>query len=448
MSDVTDLPLIASAASAQAVLPGRAGWLTTLRAAGLEQFRGDGLPTRRVEDWRYTATALKTMSKTAFTLAALAEDVVLAAIPADRALDVAGAHKIVFVNGRYAPELSDLTAAPAGLTVTSLAKVLESDPASVEGHLGRLQALEGFPFAALATGFLNDGVVIQVAGAAVVETPVHVISIAAAGEGQALAFTPRLLIQAAAGSTATVIESHIGASATAQTFTNAVTEVTVAEGATLNHYKLQNEEDAATHIAALSVEVAARGTYEGFQLSFGGAVARNDIRLLFTGEEATAQVNGAYGAASGQHMDTTSRIIHAVPSCASGQVYKGVLDGTGRGVFQGRIDVERAAQHTDGQQLHKALLLSRGAEVDIKPELRIYADDVKCSHGATAGELDDNALFYLRSRGLDAETARGLLIEGFLDDVIDKVAVEAVKEAMAAHVHAWLNRRIQAAKEA
>jgi len=437
MADAMELPLLSHADRVTPDLPGQAAWLAELRGRGLARFKEEGLPHRKVEAWKYTR--VDGLAKAGFVPATAAETPPVTAIPAGKTLGLEGAHTIVFVNGRYMPALSDLTAVPAGLQVESLAKVLDSDPDAVSDVLGRLQPLDGYPFAALNTGFLNDGLVVRVQDGATVDTPLHIVSIAAAGDTP-VAFNPRLLLLAGKGSRATVVESHVGLPGGA-TFTNLVREIAVAEKAVLNHYVFQNEEKTATHIAATQVQIAARGAYETFSLSFGAALARADIRVEFTGEEATAKVNGGYAAGEGQHLDTAGVIDHAVPSCTSEQTYRGVLDGNGRGVFQGRANVFRGAQHSDAHQLHKALLLSRKAEVDAKPELMIWADDVQCSHGATAGELDDDALFYLRARGIDDATARALLIEGFLDEVVEGIAVDAVRTAMIAQVHAWLAGR-------
>lgn len=426
---VTTLPMLDAAPPASGP-----AWLAALRGEGLASYEAQGLPGRRSEAWKYTRidTLLK---KLAFVPAPAAAP---AQVP-EGALRCDGP-RLVLVNGRFAPELSALGALPKGVAVRSLADALAADPAAVEPHLGRLQPLDGYPFAALNTGVLGDGLVIHIKDGALVEAPLHVISIAQ-GEGEgggAVAFHPRLLVTVGAGAVATLLESHVGSG---ETLSNTVTEITVGADAVLHHYKVQNEDAAATHLAATQAVVGAKAVYEAFALSFGARLARHDIRVCLDGEGAEARVNGAYAADSGQHMDTSSFIDHALPHCTSAQTYKGVVDGTGRGVFQGRINVRRDAQGTNGHQLHKALLLSRKAEVDTKPELTIYADDVQCSHGATCGELDQDQLFYLRARGLDEAEARGLLIEGFLDDVIDSVSSDAVRLAMRDMVHAWLLTR-------
>lgn len=431
--DTTDgLPFVRASLDQAAAAPSPAAWLERLRADGLAAFQAHGLPSRRTERWKYTNVgALKTLPF------APAPEVSLDSAPLGKALDVAG-HRVVLVNGRLHDGLSD-AGAPAGVEIRPLADVLRDDPGSLEGRLGRLMPVEGHPFAALNSAVLADGLVLRVQRGAMVETPLHVISVAAAGD-QAAVFHPRLFVDIGDGAVATLLESHVGLGGAA-TFSNGVTEIIVGDDATLTHAVLQNEEREAVHLASVQARLGTKSVYDGFRLSFGGRLSRADLRVAFTGEHAEARLNGAYAAGQGQHMDTTGYVDHAVPCCRSENVYKGVLDGTGRGVFQGKIHVARAAQKTDGHQLHKALLLSREAEIDTKPELEIYADDVKCAHGAAAGALDEDALFYLMARGIAPDDARALLIEGFLDDVIDGVASDSLRDAMLKRVHAWLEGR-------
>ncbi len=430
---VTDLPILASARAHP--VPGGAPWLADLRGRGLTAFEGQGVPGRRTEAWKYTRIDAL-MKKTAFVPPPLIDEPTPSDIPCHLALGAEG-HRLVLVNGRFSAELSDLDALPRSIKVQSLASALETDPQAIEPYLGSLQPLEGYPFAALNTGLMGDGLVIRIKDGALIETPLHVISVAHAPGEAPVAFHPRLLVMVGKGAVATLLESHVGVDG-GETLSNGVTEISIGDDAVFHHYKVQNESRKATHLAAAQVVVGAKAVYEAFALSFGARLARHDIRVCLDGEGAEARVNGAYAADTGQHMDTSSYIDHALPNGTSHQTYKGVVDGSGRGVFQGRINVARAAQGTSGNQLHKALLLSRKAEVDAKPELTIFADDVQCSHGATCGQLDDDHMFFLRARGLNEDEARGLLIEGFLDDVIDTVSAPAVQASMKDMVHAWL----------
>jgi Fe-S cluster assembly protein SufD len=258
-----------------------------------------------------------------------------------------------------------------------------------------------------------------------------------------LAFHPRVLILAGRNSHATVVESHVGLGDRPY-FSNLVSEVTLREGAVLGHYKLQNEQPGAFHLAATQVRLDSRSTYDGFVLSLGARLSRNEIRAHLGGGEIECRLNGAYAVAGDQHVDNTTFIDHAAPGSRSREVYKGVLDETARGVFQGKILVRPHAQKTDGHQLNRALLLSRGAEVDSKPELEIYADDVKCSHGAAIGEIDEDQLFYLRARGIDRMTARAILVEAFLGEVLDEIRLDAAREAYRGLLAGWLAARREA----
>ncbi|MEO5374702.1 MAG: Fe-S cluster assembly protein SufD [Alphaproteobacteria bacterium] len=411
---------------------GAGGRLAEVRRAGLARYGAVGLPTTRAEAWKYTT--LNALRKIAFVPAALAASPpVVDALPAGRVLAVAGC-RIVLVNGRMTPALSDLASLPAGVTVETLDAALERDWVRAA-----LERAPEEPLEALNAAYAGDGVVIAVAAGAEVTLPLHLVSVGAAGTEPVMAH-PRVVVALGRGARLTLLESQVGFGGTPY-FGNTVVDVSLAEGAALGHYVLQNGADDASLIGSTRVVVERRAVYEAMILTVGGALCRNDLRVTLAGEGAECRVGGAYAADGHRHVDNTLMIDHAVPDTVSRQVFKGVLDGHARGVFQGRILVRRDAQRTDGRQVHKALLLSRTAEVDCKPELEIYADDVKCAHGATAGELDEDAMFYLRARGLDPETARGLLIEAFLDDVIDGIGVEAVREAMADVVRDWLARR-------
>ncbi|MCK4868152.1 MAG: Fe-S cluster assembly protein SufD, partial [Alphaproteobacteria bacterium] len=259
-------------------------------------------------------------------------------------------------------------------------------------------------------------------------------------EGQAVAFHPRNLVVAGKGSRATLIESHIGAGEGSY-FSNSITDIQVARGATLTHAKLQDEGPKAFHVALVRVCIGDEACYDNFVLHRGAELARNEVHARIDGTGAECRLNGAYLGANRQHMDNTTVIEHKAPGSSSSEVFKGALDGRARGVFQGRIVVHRDAQQTEGNQLNKTLLLSRDAEMDTKPELVIYADDVKCSHGATIGELDDAALFYLRSRGIDEATARDILVSAFLNEAVEELRDPTLADAFRARIEGWVDAR-------
>jgi Fe-S cluster assembly protein SufD len=436
---ITPAPLSDTLPSSGAALPGgQVAWVRHARQEGATLWQAQGAPSVKVEQWKYTN--LRDMLKVPFRAARPADEIGLDAIPAGVALTL-DAHVLVFVNGRFSPELSDLDALPKGVAVATLATMLETEPHAVEPFIGRIADAADLPFAALNQAGLEDGFVVRVKTGATLEKPLHIVQVSTT-EGTPTAHQPRNVIVLEAGAVATIAESWIGTDSDTPTLRNAVTEVHVGPDAVLTHQILQNLPDAAYNLAATAVKVEAKGVYDSFVLQVGGKLSRHDLRVELAGRHAECRLNGAYGATGTQHMDTTSFIDHAVPECTSNEVYKGVLGGKAKGVFQGKILVRKDAQKTDGNQLHKALLLERGAEVDTKPELEIYADDVTCSHGATTGELDAVALFYLRSRGIDPETARMLLIEGFLDDVVERIPGEANREAFKEVIHRWQRRRI------
>lgn len=441
---LSELPVVAAAENLSPVLPGgHLPWLAELRRTAIAAFLEQGLPHRRTEAFKYSFSALGVVGRLDFVPALIAGEATLEALPPE--VPALEGHRIVLLNGSVSAQFSDQAALPAGVSVQSLAAVLAQDPQSLEGVLGGAVSYDERPFAALASGLVDDGVVVRIAAGVTLEKPIHIVSVTAPPGDAPILAQPRILVLAEANSQATLLESHVALGET-ETLSLPVVEITLEAGAALTHVKVRNDAAKALHVASRAVVVKAGAVYRGFALSLGGAVARDDIALTLAEPHAQGSLHGAYAARAYQHMDTTISVDHAAESCSSSQVYKGVLDQHGRGVFQGKILVRHGAQHTDGQQLHKALLLSDTAEVDVKPELKIYADDVSCSHGAACGELDDEALFYLQARGLDEATARDLLIEGFLDDVLEQLEDDSVREALMGLVRGWLDGRKEGGK--
>ncbi len=399
-----------------------------LRQQGLDRFTALGLPTRRTEAWRYTD--LRDVARTAWTLAPAAVD------PAQAApwlADTDADRRLVLVNGRFRPDLS--TPDLPGVTATPLDGLLADGDGAAAAVLDEALTSGERPFLALNTAFLDGGLVVRLAPGATVGRLEIVCLTLPGGDAPAMSH-PRLIIEAGDGADATLVERHVGPAG--PILTTPVLQITVGAGARLGHYKLQREGGETSHLATVLVQVARDAVYDGFMLSTGGAVARTEVAAVLTGRGGECRLSGTYLGRGRQVLDTTTVVRHAVPDCRSRQVIKGVLDDQARGVFQGRIEVARDAQRTDGYQMNRALLLSPQAEIDSKPELEIFADDVKCSHGATAGELDAEALFYLRSRGLDAERARALLIEAFVVEVLDEIADDAVRQHFTEIVTDWL----------
>lgn len=394
-------------------LPGAAlPWLKRARGEALARFAAAGFPTTHDEDWKFTSVAA--IEKQAFRPAP-AE----AAVTADASPWQLGtpAHRLVFVNGRYAPALSQLLPLPAGAVVRSLAEVLERSPQLAEPWL----AAEGGAFADLNGAFFGDGAFIQLGDGVAVEAPIHLLYLTTV---DGLAVQPCNVIVAGVNAQATVIEQYAG---TAAGLTNAVTRIVAGRDARIEHCKLQQEGAQAFHVASILASQAAGSGFTSHSLSLGAALARNDITTRFDGERCETVLNGLYVAGGRQHVDHRTRIDHASPAGTSREFYRGILDGHARGVFSGRIVVHKDAQRTDASQANHNLLLSREAEVDTRPQLEIYADDVKCSHGATVGQLDENMLFYLRSRGVEEGLARNLLTYAFVREVVERIRLQSLR---------------------
>jgi Fe-S cluster assembly protein SufD len=431
-------PFLDQALADSAGIPGaKVEWLSELRGRGASIYGDRGLPGRRDEYWRYTN--LNALGKNDFELANGGPAVDVPPLP-HRAVAELASYRIVFVNGRLRPDLCVLDDMPDGVLIAGLGDMIAAAPERLQPVLGQNLDLHDMPLAALNTAFMRDGMVLFVDGGVDVDKPVHLVSITVPG-ATPMMLQPRHLVVLGDGAKATLIESHIGGSDSPY-FNNLVSELTLGDGAELNHYTFQEEGPAAVHISATALNLGASATYDGFLLQSGGLIGRVETRAVLNGSDSDCRLDGIYLGTGDQLLDTTTYVEHAAAGCRSRQVYKGVLDGKARGVFQGKIHVRPDAQQTDGHQLSRALLLSPRAEIDTRPELEIYADDVKCSHGATAGELDSEALFYLMSRGIPADTARRMLIEAFVGEALSEIRLSPVAEDFSAHVRNWLNANI------
>jgi Fe-S cluster assembly protein SufD len=434
MKDAAAAPYTAEFARVQATLPGAGiAWLDELRARAMSRFAETGFPTVRDEAWKYTD--LRRLAASSFEAAparpAAPRYEALAPFLVDGAGPVA-----VFVDGQFAPALSKLDGLPKGVTFRSLAKLLMESPALVERHLGRIAPPDVTGgLVALNTALMADGVALILDRNVQLDAPVQILNITSGGSG--FVTHPRLLVIAGEGSAATLVESF-AALGTARGFTDAVAEIALGPAARLRHVRLQEESDSAWHVGLIGVCAARDAGYEGFVVSAGGRLSRTDIRARLDGKGAECTLRGATLVRGRQHADITTDIEHVSGNAQSRQMFRAVLDDHSRSVFQGRVFVAEDAQRTDAQQSNRNLLLSRGAVADSKPELIIHADDVKCSHGATVGDLDRNALFYLRARGIDERTARGLLIEGFVRELIDAAPGGAVRARIERSVASWL----------
>jgi Fe-S cluster assembly protein SufD len=396
---------------AEGVLPGGAA-LRRTRQTAIGRFALLGFPTTHNEEWRYTnlAPLLKTPYRPA------------PAGPLPAGLPKAA---LVFVNGRFAPELSTAHELP-GLSVSSLKQAIASG--AIEDRIGSVAAFEENALVALNTAMFEDGALIVIADGAVIAEPIELLFLSLAG-GTPVVSYPRNVILAGRDSQAQVVETYRG-SGTAGSFTNAVTEVFAADGAVFEHYKLQEENQAALHFGMLAVRQGASSTVVSHNIALGAALARNEIAAVLDGEGAECNLNGLYVTAGRQHVDNYTTLDHARPHSTSRELYKGVLDGKSQAVFHGRIIVRPEAQKTDAIQRNRNLLLSDGAVINTKPQLEIYADDVKCTHGATVGQVDPDAIFYLRSRGIALEEARKLLTYAFTSEMTSAMKVASVRESL------------------
>jgi Fe-S cluster assembly protein SufD len=406
------------------------------KAIGL--FGEKGLPHRRIEEWKYTdlRAALKDAPQpsvgdaTKITIA----DVIVAMGP----LEAIDAYRVTFVNGAYRPELSSIKGA-AGLEMKPLGASLAEAQDKVGESLTRFGGPGDDVLIALNTAYMTDGAVVRIAEGKTLAKPLLVLFVGA-GASRRMTAT-RNMISVGKGAAATIVEAYLtlpGAAGEGQA--NAATEVVVGEGANVTHVKCAME-TGAVHLASLVATLNAGATYRSFQLTAGPALARNQIFATFAGEEAKLDLSGAFLARGTAHADTTLVVDHAVPRCESRELYKGVLDGEAKGVFQGKVIVRPDAQKSDGKQMAQVLMLSPDVEFDSKPELEIYADDVVCGHGSTSAEIDDEHLFYCKSRGIPEAEARALLTEAFVGEAIEKVDSEPVREALLAFARQWLKAK-------
>jgi len=400
-------------------------WLRAVRRSAFDQFNALGLPTTRHEDWKYTNVSV--IGKRPWHFASqrtdrpgLIDGSDVQGIVDELALDPAG-HRLVFVNGLHAPRLSKVNGLPHGVFVGSLARALREMPQRLQGTIAAQTYADGFT--ALSTAFLTDGFAVVLPPGEVIDQPLHMLFLTDEG---GLAVQPFNVVLAGARSGCVIVEHFVGLGGDAY-WTNAVTRIVADEQADVQHYRLQQEGSKAFHIASVAAAQQRASCFTSHAFAFGAALSRTGIGTSLNAANAQATLNGLYFVGGRQHVDHHTRIDHAAPHCTSREYYRGVLDGAARGVFNGRIIVHRDAQKTDTHQANHNLLLSRDAEVDTKPQLEIYADDVKCTHGATVGQLDENQLFYLRARGVEEHTAWALLTYAFARDIVERVRIDSLR---------------------
>jgi Fe-S cluster assembly protein SufD len=416
------------------LLPGDQA-IAAQRDAAFDLFAKQGLPHRRVEEWKYTD--LRALMRDAKPLAAPPDAAAKArAEDAGRLLADIEARRLVFVDGVFVPELSDLRNLEPGLTVASLAQALSDGDPTLAAHLGKLAPASDIAVA-LNAAFMGDGAVIRIAAGATIEHPLHLLFVVS--EKPAATFV-RSLVVIEEGARAMLVESHEGP-AGSDYQVNAALELFASDRAHVDHVKIIGEGADALHVSTLAAAIGARARFNSFTFTTGGAVVRNQLFLKFDGEGTVAGIRGASLLKGRQHADTTLIADHIARDCQSREVFKTVLDDEGHGVFQGRIIVRPHAQKTDAKMMTQALLLSERAEADNKPELEIFADDVQCGHGATAGALDDELKFYLMARGIPAAEAEALLIQAFLGEAIEGIEHAGLREALMESIANWLRER-------
>jgi Fe-S cluster assembly protein SufD len=420
----------------------KSSWLVGLRQAALERFTAHGFPGPKEEDWRFVNLA--PFRAREFRLAdgsdqgRVSLDVIapyLFAIP--------GARTLIFVNGQFVPDLSKVAELPRGVRVASLSAALTSDATLLDQHLGKYAKAEESGFTALNTALVKDGLFVHVKSGVDAGAPIHAVFLSD-GRFDGAATHPRNFIFAEAGARVSVIESYVGLTEGTY-FTNAVTEAIVGDGAHLEHIKIQRESEQAYHVGTTHIDQGKDSRGVSHSVSFGAALCRNNLDVVLSGPGVEAQMLGLYMGRGKQEIDNHTSLLHAHPNCGTREIYKGILDDRSHGVFNGKIYVTPLAQKTDAKQTNRALLLSDQATIDTKPQLEIFADDVKCTHGATVGNLDLLAAFYLKSRGIGGSLARQILTYAFAAEVLEEIPYPSIRKALEAVVMSRLDQLVEVA---
>lgn len=413
------------------------GAVHALRRKAIERFTSAGFPTTRDEDWRFTNTASLARMNFVASDRDAAQRVTLDDV-AQYLFPNAGGQRLVFVDGMFSAKLSSLDALPQGVTLLSLKDAIRQQHPVALAHLGRLAAIEENAFTALQSAFLQDGLFVHLTDGTVLGDPIHAVFFATRAK-HPQAIHPRVLVVAGDRTRISLVETY-GGSAEAQYLTNMVSEVSVGKGSTFCNDILQVESPRAFHVGTRYLTQGEKSAIVANTVTLGGGWVRNTVQTKFTGEGAECTLNGLALASGEQLVDNHTVIDHATPRCGSHELYKSILDGKAHGVFNGKIFVRQDAQKTDARQTNKTLLLSDEATIDTKPQLEIFADDVKCTHGATVGQLDEDQIFYLRARGIDLQTARDILTFAFAAEVVDRIHVPAMRTTLESVLHARLRQ--------
>lgn len=420
----------------EAVVQAVPAWFNERREQAAKRFQQVGYPTTRQEDWRFTNVSPIADAKFAPAAGSFAK-----ASSLIESIAVAGSLRLAIVNGQFAAGLSDLTTMPKGVRIAGLRDGARDGSDGIEQHLAKVFNIDTHPFAALNTAHLDDGVAVFIAAGAAVETPIHIV-VVTGGDGKPVVAHPRVLVVAGANSQVKIAQTFVGAAGDTY-FNNAVAEVVVGESAIVDYYTDQRESEQAFHIANIQAHVSAKGVFASHAFSIGARIQRHDIGIALKGEGADCTMNGVYLADGERLMDTHTSLDHAMPHCTSHELYKGILAGKARAVFNGRIIVRIDAQKTDAKQTNRALLLSDDATINSNPQLEIFADDVKCTHGAAVGQLDEEAMFYLQARGLTRIEARDMLLHAFAGEVLEGLKIPELRDQIETAFFTALARDVQ-----
>jgi len=420
-------------------------WLDRIRTQAIARFGAVGFPSNKLEEWRHTNVS--PIAKTVFTPGRHTGRELTPHVVAPFSFRDESLCEVVFVNGHFAPELSSLSDLPDGLVIRTIADAIEKDSKRLNEHLAKFADINDNPFVALNTGFIHDGALILLQRGATVEMPIHLLFLATPGKSP-IASHPRVLVIAEENSEMSIVETYAGIGEGVY-LTNAVTEIVAGPSARIDHCRLQQEGEEAYHISTTQVHLSHAAQFVDHSASLGAHLCRNDLNVTLAGEGAEATLNGLVLIGETQHCDNHTYLDHAAPNCPSHELYKHVLSDSASAVFKGQIVVRQIAQKTNAKQTSKTLLLSKDAMMDSQPALEIYADDVKCTHGSTTGPLDEQQLFYIRSRGLNVEAAKHLLTYAFAADITSRIKVDPVRrrveEIMAAQHGLPRDLRIQKA---
>lgn len=414
-------------------------WITDLRRKAISGFGELGFPTLSDEEWRFTN--LEVLRRGSFSIAENGISNVSEKTVDSYKFSGLDCLRLVFVNGRFAASLSDTEDVGEGILVKSLSEAIREHGDLVKDHLAKYADYENDAFISLNTSYFEDGVFVYVPDRTVFEKPVHVLHVST-DEGRPLFINPRNLIIVGESSDAKVIEHYISLSQSVY-FSNVVTEVVCGENANLEHYRLEFESHKAFNFSTLRVNQEKNSNIASHSILYGGAIVRNNVHPVLAGEGCNSDIYGLFISEGRQHMDNFMRVEHASPHCDSRQFYNGVLDGRSKGVFHGRILVHEGAEKTDAKQTNRNLLLSDTAQIDTKPQLEIYNDDVKCTHGATIGQMDEEALFYLCSRGIPMRKAKIIMLRAFTNQTLEHMSIDSVRETLENVVMDWFERRLE-----